>query len=177
MHPLLGSYRRYMRSLRLLLLLVVLPQVLLAASFSNGTLQGNYVFSYGGFDARGAFALAGVFAADGNGRITTGLLDVNSGAGVFTSLNFTGVYSLDSAGHGTAVLTTSGGGSANLRFVMVSSDRAKLIDFDNGALGSGEMERRADAALSNALLSGDYAGKRGPLLSQRQLLVMARSAG
>lgn len=144
-----------MPSRLLLVLLLIFPQVLLAASFANSTLQGNFVFSYGGFDTNGVLLVAGAFTADGNGRITTGLLDVNSGAGVFPSISFTGVYSLDFAGHGTAVLTTSGT-SLNLRFVMVSSDRAKLIDFDNLVLGSGEMERRVDVALSNSLLSGDY---------------------
>jgi hypothetical protein len=67
------------------------------AKFSNATLSGKYAFSMSGTEDCGtggtvsasSFARIGSFTADGNGRITTGLEDINSCSGA-VSIDCTG---------------------------------------------------------------------------------------
>src|SRR5277367_5291314 len=48
-----------------------------SGGFTNSSLNGTYVFSTTGFDASGAFlAIAGAVAANGNGGVTGGSMDV-----------------------------------------------------------------------------------------------------
>lgn len=47
----------------------------------NAALNGNYVFTLSGFNNGTPVMMAGSFIADGNGNITSGVLDYNDGTG------------------------------------------------------------------------------------------------
>ena len=64
------------------------PPAVTTASFSidiagigNSALKGNYVFSFTGYNNGTPVIMAGAFAADGTGNITSGELDLNNGTG------------------------------------------------------------------------------------------------
>ena len=73
--------------------------------FSKASLNGQYAFSLK--DPVGGFSLVGTLAADGNGGITQGTLDVNDDilyssqiASVATDVAFTGGYQITADGRG-----------------------------------------------------------------------------
>jgi hypothetical protein len=74
-----------------------------------GKLQGNYAFSFTGFNNLGqSFFMAGSLVADGNGNITSGVLDRNGNdaMGVMTDVPITGgTYSIGANNLGTMTLT------------------------------------------------------------------------
>ncbi len=77
-------------------------------------LKGQYAFAFNGLNAQiqGAsnrLAAVGSFTADGQGHITAGTEDANSGAGSSTLVPITGSYTLDAAGNGALTLTSSFG--------------------------------------------------------------------
>jgi hypothetical protein len=68
-------------------------------------LQGPYAFEMSGFASNGnALTLAGSFVADGNGGITSGVIDVNDGFAVNPPTAITGSYTLDPNLRGTITL-------------------------------------------------------------------------
>jgi len=123
--------------------------------FSNATLNGQYAFSFTGVDTDGFFLVAGCLNADGNGNLTNGVQDLNHGTGIFPNLPFTGSYSIEPDGRGSATITSSQGIS-NLRFVILSNERALFIEFDTFAVGAGTIEKQDSTAFSNSALSGDF---------------------
>src|SRR5262249_42776062 len=50
-------------------------------SSNNSKLVGQYAFFFTGFNSNGVYEVAGTFTADGKGKITSGLEDVNDVAG------------------------------------------------------------------------------------------------
>jgi hypothetical protein len=124
--------------------------------FSNASLSGPYAFSLAGTNNFGFFAMAGSFQANGNGTLSSGALDLNSGAGIFTNVPFTGTYTVHANGQGTATLATALQ-NFNLNFVVISSQRALVIRFDNNATASGTIALQTTAAFSNAALGGTLA--------------------
>ncbi len=83
---------------------------------TNGNLNGNYVFTFSGFSSGTPVMMAGSFVADGNGNITSGVLDYNDGTGELPNNNPTpqtivpgagSVYSINPNGLGTMTLTTN----------------------------------------------------------------------
>jgi len=124
--------------------------------FSNASLNGGYAFSLSGNNTFGFFTIAGSFQANGNGSLSGGVLDINSGGGVFTNLPFTGSYTVRANGQGNATLVTSLQ-NFNFDFVVISSQRALVIRFDNNATASGTMASQTASAFSNAALGGTFA--------------------
>ena len=55
--------------------------IAVAAAITNASLNGNYVFTFNGYNNGSFVVMAGSFVADGNGNITSGVLDYNAGAG------------------------------------------------------------------------------------------------
>ena len=79
---------------------------------SNNRLNGSFIFRLKGFSGSAGFpfGIIGRLTADGSGGIASGLEDVNiaqpDGSSVaFSSVAFTGSYSMDSTSHGTGKLT------------------------------------------------------------------------
>ncbi len=125
---------------------------------SSGTLQGNYVFYLNGFNSGGAWTLAGSFIADGNGNITSGVLDGNSLAAQPVNTTITGTYSVNSAGLNTMTIQGQSWGPMTLAFVLDSSGNGRIIEYDDttgqGSRGAGAL-RQADAS---AFSAGTFAG-------------------
>jgi hypothetical protein len=112
----------------------------------NAALNGNYIFNFSGFNSGTPVMMAGSFVTDGNGNITSGVLDYNDGTGEPGGNNPTpemigagSVYSIDPNGVGTMKIVT------NLRAyqfsVVIKSDGSgRLIQSDPAnkqAYGSG----------------------------------------
>ena len=77
---------------------------------SAGALSGPYAFSFNGYNNGSPVFMAGSFISDGNGNITSGVLDSNSATGgPQQQLSVTGTYSVQADGLGTMTLLTSQG--------------------------------------------------------------------
>lgn len=126
-------------------------------SFTNASFQGAYAYSFTGNNGAGFFAVTGSLQADGNGNITSGLEDINSGQGVFTNIAVSGTYKVQPDGRATATLNTPTLGAMGIDFVVISSKRALLIRFDNNGTGSGSLDLQDSTAFSNAALQGSFA--------------------
>jgi len=124
--------------------------------FNNSNLSGTYAFSFTGVNTFGFLAVAGSFQANGSGAITGGIVDINSGNGVFTNQSLTGSYNVHNNGQGTATLTTSTA-TFDINFVIVSGQRALIIRFDNNSTASGSIDRQNSSAFSPAALGGTFA--------------------
>jgi len=125
------------------------------ASFTAAQISGNYSFSADGVDNSGALnnmSLAGSFAADGNGSLTSGTLDINNG-GTFSTSPFTGTFTPpDSNGRGTMNL------SAGRTFVyyIISSKVLRVFEGDNKSFVGGSAYTQGSAGTTNAALSGKF---------------------
>jgi hypothetical protein len=95
-------------------------------AFSNVALNGTYLFHYNG-SSTGA---VGMFTADGQGNLSTGVEDVNSSKTVSSNLPLSGSYNVGSNGRGTATLVTSLG-SLNLGFYVVSASKLLFVSTDS----------------------------------------------
>ncbi len=69
-------------------------------SAGNSRLSGNYAFLVSGFSGTSSYVSAGSFFADGNGNISSGLLDSNGPGGLQTAQSFTGSYIIGANGLG-----------------------------------------------------------------------------
>jgi hypothetical protein len=124
--------------------------------FTNANFNGPFAFSYIGSDGAGFLAAAGSFQADGNGHITAGTQDINSGFGIFTNAAVTGTYTVRADGRGSATLNSSPG-NTTIDFVLVASGHALITRFDSRATGSGTIDQQTTSAFSNAALAGSFA--------------------
>ena len=125
-------------------------------TFTNANLNGPYAFSYTGSDAGGFLSVAGSFQADGNGHITSGTQDINSGAAVHTNASISGTYTVRADGRGSATLN-SPAGNTTIEFVLVAGGHALVTRFDANATGSGTIDLQTNSAFSNAALAGSFA--------------------
>ncbi len=124
--------------------------IVITPALTNANLSGNYVFTFNGYNNGTFVVMAGSFVADGNGNITSGVLDYNSGAGEAPSNNPTpqiiapgagSVYSITPNGLGTMTVTTN---LSVFKFqVSIRSDGSgRLIQSDPGqplVYGSGQI--------------------------------------
>jgi hypothetical protein len=124
--------------------------------FTNANFNGPFAFSYIGSDGAGFLAVAGSFQADGNGHLTSGTQDINSGLGIFTNAAVTGTYTVRADGRGSATLNSSPG-NTTIDFVLVASGHALITRFDSRATGSGTIDQQTTSAFSNTALAGSFA--------------------
>jgi len=125
--------------------------------FSDASLNGEYVLTLTGSDARGPNWIAGRITADGNGQLAGGG-DANNGARDASSIGLTGTYHLELDGRGTLELT-AGAVLAHRTFrVLVSADaqHADLVSFDSGSALTGALEKQTGGTFSIASLQGNY---------------------
>lgn len=124
---------------------------------SVATLNGQYAFSFSGQNSLGLLTAAGSFQADGKGNIANGIEDINGGGGVFTSVSFTGTYTVGPDGRGSLSLALASGlGTQTFDLVLTSNAHARLIRFDTFATGTGNMDLQGASAFSNAALKGNF---------------------
>jgi hypothetical protein len=108
--------------------------------YSNATLNGTYAFVFSGKDAGGFFGVAGTLQSNAAGVISSGLMDINSSAGVFTSVPFTGTYTIQPDGEGSATLT-SAARNFSLRFIVIFGASMRITSFDNNSSGHGNLNQ------------------------------------
>lgn len=123
--------------------------------FNNASLNGAYAISFSGTDSNGFFAVAGTLTADGNGRITSGVLDINKAPAPVTNVPFSGTYTVRADGRGVAGLASSTG-NFSLVFVIVSGNRALVTRFEQSATGSGSLDLQNASAFSTSALAGTF---------------------
>ncbi|HVO79879.1 MAG TPA: hypothetical protein VMT28_04060 [Terriglobales bacterium] len=102
-------------------------------AFDVAALNGNYVFRAGGSDAASLpIGEVGVFAADGEGSITGGHIDINDNGTLSDPAEALtpAAYSVDATtGRGTLQLATASG-TANYAFYVINSSKINLIQID-----------------------------------------------
>lgn len=122
--------------------------------FTTQTLSGQYVFAMGGYDGTATFKATGIFTADGNGNLTSGVEDLIDGTTVLSAIPFSGTYTIDQNGIGTATIVTSNE-TTTLAFVMESDKKTgDFIEHDTNANASGFFTKQ-DTSVS-ASISGTY---------------------
>ena len=128
---------------------------------SLGSLQGNYAFYLNGFNSAGAWTLAGSFIADGNGNITSGIVDTNSVAGTPLTTTITGTYAVATNGLNTITIRGQSWGPMTLAFVLDSTGNGRMIEYDDttgqGSRGSGVLRKANSSAFTVAGLTGNWA--------------------
>jgi hypothetical protein len=124
--------------------------------FSNGTLNGQYAFTLSGQNAGASYVAAGSISFDGNGNITGGTQDINSG-GASAVTTTSGTYHIGTDGRGNATVVTSGG-TVNWQFAVVNHSRAFVERFDSGVQSaSGTLEFQDASQFTLAGFTGSYA--------------------
>ena len=123
------------------------------ASFSItvvGRLQGPYVLYFNGFDGGQPFYDVASFVTDGNGNVTSGVLDqVGPGSATASAVALTGTYSLPTGTNfGTLTLTRADNMEAlNFAIIVSTSGDSKAIlnntSTSNTAYGSGLLKKQA----------------------------------
>ena len=126
--------------------------IIINPPLGNANLKGNYAFTFNGYKNGMPVMMAGSFFADGNGNLTSGLLDYNDGTGELPNNNPTpqmivpgagSVYSITPNGLGTMTITTNitvfklsvsirGDGSGR----MIQSDPTQPQDYGSGQIKS-----------------------------------------
>lgn len=121
------------------------------SSFTLGALSAsNYVFTAGGNSSSAAYAAGGVFAADGNGNVTSGTLDSDSGGTVKSSTSIsTSTYTVD-ATTGRVDLKL---GSMEFATYPTAANTALMLELDSTAVSSGTAYVQA---ASPAALAGNF---------------------
>ncbi len=115
-------------------------QIVINAATTNSSLTGNYAFSFNGFNHGKPVFMAGGFVADGNGNITLGVLDFNSGSGSpEAGYSFTGTYNVTANGLGTMQLNVTTLGVMNFHLSVSNGGNGALIqdNQDPNTRGSG----------------------------------------
>lgn len=140
------------------------------AAFNNASLKGGYAFLLSGSGLGGTIATAGVFQADGAGKITTtaGAVDENvapapAGEPVTDTpiiANPTGdLYSVASNGRGTATFTTA---TRTYTFVFYigaagSTSTAVFQETDSGIVSDGVFSLQQGGPFALSSIQGNYA--------------------
>jgi hypothetical protein len=132
---------------------------------NESVLSGQYAFLAQGFDPQGPVGVAGSFTADGTGKITAGVEDLNRASGVSLDLPLTtstSSYSVGSDNRGCLTITTSAG-AETFRFALGSiasgvAAKGNIVEFDSsGANTVGVLAKQDPTAFSNAQIGGSYA--------------------
>src|SRR5467141_2961348 len=124
-------------------------------SFTAAQISGNYSFAMDGIDNSGAFkhvSLAGSFAADGIGALTSGTLDTNNG-GTFSTTSFTGTFTApDSNGRGTMHVNVG----RSFVYYIISPKVLRVLEGDNISFVGGSAYAQGSAGSTIAALSGKF---------------------
>jgi hypothetical protein len=136
-----------------------------SGAFSDSNLKGTYVFSFSGTDVTVTpttfFTVVGSFAADGNGNITAGTVDIVDPAyGVLQgeSIATGSRYAVGKDGRGSGVLNTAAASTAfssiGIDFVLASSSHGLITLFDGNGTGSGTIDLEDGTVTQSSL--GSY---------------------
>jgi hypothetical protein len=128
------------------------------APTNNSKFNGQYAFLFSGFDSNGVYQASGSFTANGQGKITGGLEDVNNSAGPSTNMSIAGTYQVGADNRGVMTIS-SPVGTHTYRFSLnLLGTKGKFISFDStGVRGSGVIELQDPTAFDASVISGGYA--------------------
>jgi hypothetical protein len=131
-------------------------------AFDPSVLAGGYVLNLTGMDAFGArIGALGLIFPDGTSFISGSSLDVNDGGIVSpTFATFSGFYSVDATGRGTATLSIPGfdGGLFNFAFYVVSAKELLLISVDQLSFENPIFSGPAELQSGTPYTSGSFNG-------------------
>ncbi|OLD81070.1 MAG: hypothetical protein AUF67_09625 [Acidobacteria bacterium 13_1_20CM_58_21] len=128
-------------------------------NFSNASLMGQYAFSMSGTEACGRtgsfFGRIGTFTADGNGKITGGVEDVNVCSGTSTLVLTNGSYSIQADGRGTLSLTNITG-TTNYSITLSTISQGSIVQTDSTVTAGGSFQKQDTAAFSITMIASGY---------------------
>jgi hypothetical protein len=126
------------------------------SGYSTSSLQGQFAFSMSGRNASGPFFRAGSFSAGGNGKLNSGLEDVNSASCATTNpISFAGTYTIGADGRGTMQFADACTPST-FSFVLVNSNQLQITGFDSTGTATGEADLQDPTFFKSSGLSGTY---------------------
>ena len=133
------------------------PGFIPKGSFSNASLNGQYVYEIQGFDFRSLssavpYREAGVFSANGNGVITSVTDDFSEGG--ITNTVSTGSYVVNNDGTGSLSFTNALG-TITLEITLVSASKVYLVEADS-VLNAGGLAEKQDTTAIAAAPSGTF---------------------
>jgi hypothetical protein len=132
--------------------------VVTIAPTNNSKLHGQYAFLFKGFDAAGVYESAASFVADGNGKLVSGVEDINRTAGPKTGIAISGTYQVGGDNRGTLTLISSAGTHSYTFALNGTAKIGSLMESDNsGIVGSGVMKLQDSSAFDPSVFSGGYA--------------------
>lgn len=129
-----------------------------SGTFSNASMNGNIVFmsqsaaEYGGGVPTKSYAGIGLFAFNGSGTLTSGIIDENDG-GTVSQTTGTGTYTV--ASNGRMTITIDGMGTIPEVFYLIGPGKAFSVG-TNGAVSEGLLKSQATGPFTNASLTGNY---------------------
>jgi len=125
-----------------------------------GALTGNYAFFLNGFNSSGAWTLAGSFISDGNGHITSGVVDRNSVGSQPFNTTVSGTYWIAANGLNTLTIQGQSFGPVTFAFDLSASGSGRIIEYDDttgqGSRGSGVLRKADPTAFSLSTLNGGW---------------------
>jgi Putative Ig domain len=136
------------------------------SGMKNTELSGRYAFLLSGYDTHGnRVAAAGSFVADGAGKITGGVEDLNDrSAAPQAGLTInSGTYSVGADNRGTITFTNSAGSTFTMavavgNLVGGTAEKGSAVEFDSsGFLMSGVIEWQNSASFLKQDITGSYA--------------------
>jgi hypothetical protein len=133
-----------------------------STAFDPSALTGGYVLNLAGMDFFGMrIGALGLIFTDGSSFISGSSMDVNDGGSVSpTFATFSGSYTVDSTGRGTATLNIPGfeGGVFDFAFYVVSANELLLVSTDpltfENPIFSGQAELQTGAPFTTASFKG-----------------------
>jgi hypothetical protein len=129
-----------------------LLSIIINPAITNAAMKGNYIFTFSGYSNGTPVMMAGSFVADGQGNITSGVLDYNNGTGESGGGNNPppqnivpgqSSYSVQPNGLGAMTLVTDFPATYNLSISIRSDGAGRLIQSDPAQpqnYGSGEIK-------------------------------------
>ncbi|MGA2372316.1 MAG: putative Ig domain-containing protein [Candidatus Korobacteraceae bacterium] len=109
----------------------------------TGLLEGNYAMTFNGFAHGQPFYIAGQFTADGNGNVTSGVIDQNGPNGVSTAVPITGTYTLPSSSPlGTITLQSTALGRYVYSIALSTTSDSTIILVNKDMYGSGLVKKQ-----------------------------------
>jgi hypothetical protein len=139
----------------------VVPPPPPTGNYSVSSLKGQYTFSMAGEDLNGgSISRVGSFIADGTGKITGALEDVNDEGSAIQTVSFSGgTYTIDPNGHGTMQFVQGTTVALQFSLVLSSTSDGLLIQTDLNATSSGNFtlaSATTPAVFSLSQINGNY---------------------
>ena len=139
------------------------PISITISTLGNGLLNGTYALSFNGFSNGSPIFMAGSLTADGNGNVTSGILDYVSAVAP-QQLALSGTYNIDPA-TGLGKMTLTAGTLGTVTFELAPPSGGGVIRFtqDNdkgdatGTYGSGAFRKQDPTAFDLSKFLGVYA--------------------